>query len=193
SGARPGPGMSSPDDRLRILFVITGLDVGGAERMLLKLVSRMAPTHDIGVVSLGTRGNLAAEFERAGAPVVALGMRGLWSMPAAVARLARHVRSWRPQVMNTWMYHADLVGGLAARLAGLPAVAWNIRNSDLSAAHTSRATRAVVRTSALLSGTLPAKILCCSDTARRIHVALGYRAERFHLIPNGFDLEQFRP
>jgi glycosyltransferase involved in cell wall biosynthesis len=85
------------------------------------------------------------------------------------------------------------VGGLAAKLAGVSAIAWNIRNSDLSSAHSRRTTRAVVRANALLSGTLPGKILCCSDTARRIHVELGYREDRFHLIPNGFDLQQFRP
>lgn len=185
--------MTAPADRLRILFVITDLEVGGAERMLLKLVARLAASHELAVVSLTGRGALAWEFEQAGATVTALDMRGPFALPGAVARLARQVRAWRPQVMSTWMYHADLVGGLAARLAGLRAVAWNIRNSDLARAHTSRSTRLVVRANALLSGTLPAKILCCSDTARRIHVALGYRADRFHLIPNGFDLQQFQP
>lgn len=185
--------MTAPMPPLRILFVITDLEVGGAERMLLKLVSRMAPSNELAVVSLTGRGSMATEFESAGAAVTALGMTGALSLPAAVARLARRLRAWRPQLVSTWMYHADLVGGLAARIAGPRAVAWNIRNSDLSSAHTSRATRAVVRANALLSGTLPRKILCCSDTARRIHVELGYRDDRFQLIPNGFDLQQFRP
>lgn len=185
--------MTAPGDRLRVLFVITCLEVGGAERMLLKLASRMAESHDLAVVSLIDDGELAPEFERLGVPVTSLGMRGPASLPGAIRRLARHVRHWRPQLMSTWMYHADLVGGLAARLAGLPAVAWNIRNSDLSPEHTSRATRAVVKANARLSGILPRKILCCSETARRIHVELGYRDDRFQIIPNGFDLQQFQP
>lgn len=185
--------MTEPTSRLRILFVITDLQIGGAERMLLKVVSRLAPSNDLTVVSLTERGELASAFERAGADVVALGMRGLLSLPGAVARLAREIRTRRPQLMSTWMYHADLVGGLAARLAGLPAVAWNIRHSDLSSAHTSLATRAVMRTNALLSGTLPKKILCCSETARRTHIEFGFRDDRFHLIPNGFDLQTFQP
>lgn len=185
--------MTQSDERLRILFVINDIDIGGAERMLLKVTSQLAPSHDLTVASLTQRGALASEFEQVGADVIALGMRGPLSLPGAVARLAREVRARRPQLMSTWMYHADLVGGLAARLAGLPAVAWNIRHGDLSPAHTSLATRAVVRTNALLSSMLPKKILCCSETARRTHVEFGYREERFHLIPNGFDLQKFRP
>jgi len=185
--------MTPPGEPLRVLFVITDLEVGGAERMLLKLVVRMAPSHVLAVVSLAERGSMAEEFERAGASVSALGMSGPASLPGAITRLARHVRNWRPQVMSTWMYHADFVGGLAAKLAGLTAVAWNIRNSDLSREHTGRATRAVVKANARLSGILPRKILCCSETARRIHVELGYRSDRFQLIPNGFDLQQFQP
>lgn len=183
----------STDARLRVLFVITDLEVGGAERMLLKLASRMAARHDLAVVSLTGRGEMAPLFEDAGIPASALHMRGLASLPGAVVRLAREIRRWRPQVVNTWMYHADLVGGLAARLAGLDAIAWNIRNSDLSAAHTSRATRAVVRASALVSGIVPRRILCCSENAKRIHVALGYRDSDFQVLPNGFDLEQYQP
>jgi len=185
--------MTIPADRLRILFVITSLQVGGAERMLLKLVSRMAPSHDLAVVSLAKRGALACEFEQAGAEVSALGMRGLQSTPAAIARLVHRIRAWRPQLMSTWMYHADLLGGLAARLTGLPPVAWNIRYGGLLNPQINRATRVVIRTNALLSGTLPKKILCCSEAARRIHVEAGYRDDRFHVIPNGFDLQQFQP
>lgn len=178
---------------LRVLFVITDLELGGAERMLLKLVTRLAPAHELAVVSLSERGSLAPEFEAAGAQVTALGMTGLASLPRAVGRLRRYMRAWRPQLASTWMYHADLVGGLAARLAGNVPVAWNIRNSDLSSRYTSRATRSLVRANALLSGVMPARILCCSQTARDIHVALGYRPRRFTLVPNGFDLSQYRP
>ena len=101
----------------------------------------------LAVVSLIGRGSLAPDFERTGVAVTALGMNGLLSMPSAIARLA-----------------------------GMPEMAWNIRNGDRSRTHTSRATRAVARANALLSGTLPQKILCCSETARRIRAAAS-RAE----------------
>ena len=111
----------------------------------------------------------------------------------ALLRLARRLRALDPDLVHTWMYHADLIGGLAARLAGIDAVAWNIRNSDLSRASSSRSTRMVVRANALLSRRLPRRILCCSERAMQIHVAIGYDPARFELLPNGFDLSLFRP
>lgn len=178
---------------MRLAFVITGLSTGGAERMLLKVVSGLRADFEPHVVSLGGRGDLAAAFESIGVPVHALGMRGALDAPRAIAALAARFRRLRPQVVSTWLYHADLVGGLAARAAGIGAVAWNIRNGSLSTRTTSRATRAVVALNGRLSRSVPRTILCCSEAARDIHVGLGFDAARFELIPNGFDLSEYRP
>ena len=178
--------------RPRVLFVINDLGRGGAETMLLKLVSGMSDRFEVAVVSLTTRGEMAEEFERAGAAVFAL-VSGLTSLALAPLRLIARIRSWRPDVVSTWMYHSDLMGGLAARLAGVPAVAWNIRNSDLAVNSSSRITRAVVRFNARLSNQVPRVVLCCSMTAKRIHEELGFASDRFLLVPNGFDLGRFRP
>ncbi len=177
-----------------VLFVITGLGLGGAERMLLKLVSGLSDRFRPVVVSLeDTVGNIAGEFTRLGIPVHCLKMRGVASVPGGLVALTRLIREIRPDVVNTWLYHADLIGGLCARLAGCRAVSWNIRNGTLSPATSARTTRAVLWLNARLSSLIPAEILCCSEDARRIHVALGYDAGRIEVIPNGFDLAQFRP
>lgn len=178
---------------LKILFVITGLGAGGAEKMLLRLATRLSERIQLTVVSLTGRGPLAEDFERAGIPLRALGMRGFASLPLAVTELFRLMRSIRPDVVSTWMYHADLVGGIAAKLAGIGAIAWNIRNGHVSAEPSAWATRAVVRLNAALSRVIPTVILCCSGTAQQIHTDLGYDASRFLLVPNGFDLKQFSP
>lgn len=178
---------------MRIVFVISGLGAGGAENMLLKLASGLTASHRVTVVSVTGRDDLAERFERSGADVVALGVAGVGSIPGAVWRLARLLRRWQPDVVSTWMYHADLIGGLAARLAGVRAVAWNIRNSNLSPGHSSPVTRALVRVNARLSRALPRAVLCCSQAAKDIHVGIGYAADRFVLVPNGFDLERYRP
>jgi glycosyltransferase involved in cell wall biosynthesis len=91
------------------------------------------------------------------------------------------------------MYHADLLGGLATRLAGISALAWGIRNSNLDRDKTKWTTRAVVGLCATISRTLPLRILSCSEEARRAHVAIGYAAEKMCVVPNGFDLARFQP
>jgi glycosyltransferase involved in cell wall biosynthesis len=96
-------------------------------------------------------------------------------------------------MMQTWMYHADLVGGLAAQLVGNIPVAWGIRHSDLNSETSSRLTHLTVKTCAILSRWLPDRIVCCSEASRQVHTALGYAAEKMVVIPNGYDVETFRP
>ena len=90
------------------------------------------------------------------------------------------------------MYHADLVGGLAARLAGISAVVWNIRHSGLHPVTDKRHTIWTAWTCARLSRRLPRRIVCCSETSRTFHANLGYAPERMQVIPNGFDLDRFK-
>jgi glycosyltransferase involved in cell wall biosynthesis len=178
---------------LKIIHIITGLDIGGAETSLLRLLSRLSPLYATHVISLSTIGTIGNEIAALGVPVESVGMRAGFPEPLSLIRLVRRLRVLKPDLVHTWMYHADLVGAIAARLARVPAVTWAIRNTDLSVDKTKRSTRAVVRTCALLSHRGPDKILSCSLTARDVHVALGYDEDRFVVIPNGFDLSQFCP
>ena len=113
--------------------------------------------------------------------------------PIALMHLIRRLRDLRPDVVHTWMYHADLMGGVAARLAGVPALAWAIRHSNLAPAGNKSQTLAVVRANAFLSHRVPDRILCCSEAARNIHVAFGYAPEKMVVVPNGFDMSHFKP
>lgn len=179
---------------MRIVFIITGLSTGGAEIMLLKVLERMdrqrfAPH----VISLTTLGELAPRIAALGIPVEAVGLKpGLFS-PSGFFRLVRLLKRLNPDVVHTWMYHADLLGGLAARLAGVSSIGWCIRNSNLDKDKTKLSTRAVVGLCASISKWVPSRILSCSEKARQVHVACGYVAAKMVVVPNGFDLSQFKP
>jgi glycosyltransferase involved in cell wall biosynthesis len=111
----------------------------------------------------------------------------------AFIRLVRRLKALKPDVVHTWMYHADLLGGLAARLAGIGAIGWCIRHSNLDRDKTKASTRAVVAACARISGRVPDRILCCSEVARKIHADIGYAADKMVVVPNGFDLSHFQP
>lgn len=145
------------------------------------------------VIALAGWGPVGDVLKTEGVPVRCLGLSPGRVTPAAFFRLAGWLRELRPDVVHTWMYHSDLVGGLAARLAGSPPVVWGIHNSTLDPQHSRRSTLMVVWLLARLSHWLPARILSCSQAARDIHVRRGYCAEKFQIIPNGFDLSQFQP
>ena len=178
---------------LNVVHIITGLETGGAERMLAKLVRATFSSMQTTVVSLTGRGTVGASIEALGVPVHALEASGYRNLPGATLRLVRLLRRLRPDLVQTWMYHADLIGGLAARVVGGAAVVWNLRNSDLSEAGTKARTRRLVRINARFSHWLPHGIVCCSEASWGIHKCLGYSVERVCLIPNGFDLERFVP
>ena len=179
---------------LSVLHVITGMFGGGAEMMLYRLLSRLDRTRFTPqVVSLLDHGPISRKIQAMGIPVRSLGMKRGIPNSAAVLRLARWLRQDPPDVIQTWMYHADLVGGLAARLAGSIPVAWGIRHSDLSPEGNKRLTLLTVKTCAYLSRWLPKRIVCCSEASQRVHAAMGYAAEKMVVIPNGYDVEAFRP
>jgi glycosyltransferase involved in cell wall biosynthesis len=91
------------------------------------------------------------------------------------------------------MYHADLLGGLVGKLFfGVPVV-WNIRHSDLHPEANHWMTLRVAKLCGLLSAWAPARIVCCAESGRIIHTRIGYRTSKMVVIPNGFDLEAYRP
>lgn len=178
----------------RIVFIITGLSTGGAEMMLFKVLERLdRQRFTPHVISLTTLGELAPRIAALGIPVDAVGMKPGLPSPAGFFRLVRLLKRLNPDVVHTWMYHADFLGGLATRLAGISSLGWCIRNSNLDRDKTKFTTRVVVGLCASMSKWVPSQILSCSEKARQVHVARGYTAEKMVVVPNGFDLTRFRP
>lgn len=162
--------------------------------MLLKLLERIdrgrfSPV----VISLMSIGEIGPRIERLDVKVYALGMSRGTPSPLVVLRLMKLLRSLQPDVLHTWMYHADLLGGLAARIVGFKKIIWCIRHSDLSRSKNKLTTLWVVRVCAVLSSWVPAQIISCSHRAKEIHSDIGYAAGKLHVIPNGFDLFRFVP
>ena len=104
--------------KIKIVHIINSFEFGGAEVMLGNLLARTdRERFEPVVVSLIDDLRLADGIVAAGIPVRVLGMRPGVPDPRAVARLAVLLRRERPRVVQTWMDHSNLIGGLAARLA----------------------------------------------------------------------------
>jgi len=179
------------EGRFTVAHVITGLGQGGAESVLFRLATHPAQSVRHVVVSLTDEGLYGARLRAAGVAVHALGMPRGRLTPGGLWALLRLLRALRPDAVQTWMYHADLVGGVAARLAGIRALAWGIRNSGAHLERSSRSARLVLRLCALLSGLVPAAIVCAAQDAAQRHRRLGYRGRRMTVIANGYDLSRF--
>lgn len=176
----------------RIVHIITGLTIGGAERMVQRLVAEHGRSDNVDsvIISLNSDGIIGRELRAAGFRVEVIGLRLGPTGLGGFVRLVRLLRTLQPDIVQTWLYHADLIGGLAARIAGIKAIVWNIRGI---ACGSSRLTRWLVGVNARVSRWLPASIICCGVGARDYHVSLGYDARRIVVLPNGYDLERFAP
>ncbi len=162
--------------------------------MLYKLLSGLdSSICQAKVISITDIGPVGEKIETLGVPVQALGMRRGVPNPLGILGLATWLRQDSPDVLQTWMYHADLIGGFAAKLAGGIPVIWGIRQSDVAPQGNKQSTIWTAKTCARLSSWLPTQIVCCSEASQRYHTALGYAADKMVLIPNGFELASFRP
>lgn len=179
---------------IKVMHVITTLGPAGAETTLCRIVSKMDRSRfDNEIVSLTSILDLAEKMKEAGTQVRSLRMKKSVPNPLLVMRLARWIRASRPDVIHTWMYHANLVGALAARLAGDAPVVWAIHHNSIDPRVDKRRTLLVNRACALLSWKFPARIVFCSEASLRLHKKIGYAPRKLQVIPNGFDLEQVKP
>jgi glycosyltransferase involved in cell wall biosynthesis len=179
---------------MKVLHLITGLSTGGAEMMLYKLVSQIdRDKFEMHVISLTDIGPIGERIQSLGVPVDALGMKRGIPHARMLFQLIRLLKKNTPDLIQSWMYHSDLMGGLAAKLAGNIPVVWGIRHSNLDSEGNKRTTIWTARACARFSRWLPVKIVCCSEASRMVHKELGYDPDRMVVIPNGFDLNLFKP
>ncbi len=179
---------------IKVTHIISNLDGGGAETMLYRLLRRIDTARfENEVISLTNVGILADKIRLAGVPVRALGMKRGMPDPFAVLRLQQWIRKSKPQIVQTWMYHANLIGGLASRLVGDMPVVWSIHQANLDPQLNKLLTIWTAKSCARMSRWLPSYIMFVSQASLLLHTRLGYAAKRMEVIPNGFDLHEFKP
>jgi len=141
-----------------------------------------------GVICLIHDDPLGQSLRDIGVPVTVLSMSSKLPTPRALGALARAISSFKPDVIQTWLYYSDLLGGVAAkRVGGIP-VCWGIHHSSFSKNPSELKAWATAKLCARLSEKLPQRIICCSQTSAEMHAKMGYAKDKIEVIPNGFDL-----
>jgi glycosyltransferase involved in cell wall biosynthesis len=173
-----------------IAHLITGLETGGAERMLSRLIRRTARDRFRSVVvSITNAGTLGPSFGKAGIEIISLEMRRGMPNPYGLLRLARILRELHPDILQTWLYHADFFGLMAQRLANVPHLVWNLRCSDLALSPAAAGVRRILS----WCSALPDVVIVNSRAGLSFHERIGYRPRRWEYVPNGFDTVEFSP
>jgi glycosyltransferase involved in cell wall biosynthesis len=174
--------------RKKIVHIIVGLNNGGAEMMLYKLLKYIdKEKYECSVISMMDKGVMKERIEKLGIPVYCLNMkRGVPSIQAIVKSL-RLCKD--KDIIQTWMYHANLLGCLVGKILNKKII-WGIHHSNLEKDKNKKSTLIIAKINSYLSKWID-NIVSCSNTAKEIHIKYGYKKEKIVVIPNGFEIEEF--
>lgn len=150
------------------------------------------PGWQVRLVALRSGGRVFDQLVESGMDVRSVGLESFSALPAGALKLYQIVREFRPDIVQTWLYHANVIGGVVARVAGVSRVVWGIRGTHIPQGSVSL-TGAFVRLGAWLSRRVPALIVCNAEAGVVFHEQLGYAAERLRLVANGIDTSKFSP
>ena len=144
------------------------------------------------VVSLTRPGHLGHGIQRSGIQVHSLLMQRGIPNPLGIWRLTRYLQKERPDILQTWLYHADLLGVLIGKLTKIPVIAWNVRCSEMDMKRYHPLSR-LVRYLLIRFSPVPKMVLFNSKAGKQFHEQLGYRPCNSYIMPNGIDLDRFSP
>lgn len=177
-----------------ILHITTSLHGGGAEAALYRLIIRdNAPDIEHIIISLREKGLYSKRLESAGHRVHHLDMPPGTISLKSMFKLIQLVRHYRPECVQTWMYHANILGGLAAYIAGRHRIYWSIHHATLDSERNKRSTLAIIRLGSFFARFIPRKIIYCSNSSAELHQSIGYPRKKRLTIPNGYEIDKFTP
>jgi glycosyltransferase involved in cell wall biosynthesis len=175
---------TTPTRRIKVLHLITSLEVGGAQHGLLLGLPRFDPDrYEHIVCSLMDRMQMAMQFRQAGIEVHSLGLRQKTDLAVAL-RLRTLLKQLRPDILHTYLLHSNVVGRIVGRLVGIPAIIGSERTIGQARRWGRLATR--------LTNPLTDAVEVNSETgARAIENDLGVPAEKIEVVRSGIDLDAF--
>ena len=170
---------------MKVVHIITGLGDGGAEHALFKICK-----YDISnkhfVISLKGPGKYFSLLNKLGIKVYCLNVN-FFSIIKFISFI-KLLRFLKPDIVQTWLVHADFIGGIAARLAGINNIFWNIRYSNIEIGKAKLTTVIIIKILSILSYFIPKFIITVSKKAKKIYEKIGYNGKIIKFIPNGYDL-----
>ena len=178
-------------EKKTILHIITGLEDGGAEAVLYRVI-RSDDHYTHVVISLRGEGKYAALLHQCNVPVYILNLNGVLCTIKSLSRIRRIISTTSPLLIHTWLYHADFLGGLIGRISRCPVI-WGVHHSDTRFVGVSLSCYVITRMNALLSYIVPSDIIFCSKVSYENHARIGYHKEKKTIIHNGVDTAVFSP
>jgi len=178
---------------MKILHIISGLKNGGAETILYRLVKDDATNNEHVVISLIDKAFYGEYLEKEGVVVHSLYFGQGWFNISPLVKLYKIIHLYKPDIIQTWMYHANFIGALVYMFTKYKNIFWSIHHSDLDSKKTSSITLAINKICAFMSNKIPRSVVFCSDFCANVHENVGYDKRKSTIINNGVDVNEFTP
>ena len=175
---------------MQVLHIITSLSDGGAEAVLFRLC-KFDKENNHTVISLMSEQKYGPMLDNIGVAVHTLNFSKGKIKVSGLFQLYRLIRQIKPDVVQTWLDHADLIGGIVARLAGIKNIVWGVHHTDLVKGESKISTILISRINAFLSYFVPKKIVYCAEEAKKAQEQIGYKKTKSVLVYNGYDVKDF--
>jgi glycosyltransferase involved in cell wall biosynthesis len=175
---------------IKILHIISGLRSGGAENILYSLCQHDKEYRHV-IISLTDFQDSGMIHNKENVSVHKLNFSDRKTNLFELFKLYKHIRQIKPDIVQTWMIHADTIGGIVARLAGVKNIFWSVHYTNLVKGKSKKSTILLTKINAFLSNFIPKKIIYCAEKSREVQESLGFKKTKGMVVQNGYDVECF--
>jgi len=175
---------------MKVLHIITGLNKGGAETLLCNLCEYDNQFKHT-IISLSDIKDFDLSFSKKNIKVFSLNFQDGKIKISGIYKLYRLIKKFNPDIVQTWMIHADFIGGIVARLAGIKNIFWGVHHTILLPGKVKFSTIFILKCNAFLSNFVPKKIIYCAEKSRLIQESIGFNKSKGLVIQNGYNIKNF--
>lgn len=177
---------------MKLLMIINSLDVGGAETSLESLCIALKDSIDIEIITLSGNGYIAQRLKDKNFTVHQLEFNKSLLPFNECIKLYKLISSIKPEVVHTWMYHSNLLGGIISKLLGIKKIIWSVHAFNIQPGMLKPSTRLLIRFLAYFSYFIPHHIICCSKESLKVHEKIFYSKKKMLFIPNGVNTDEYK-
>ena len=175
---------------MQVLHIITGLGDGGAEALLYRMC-KFDKEHNHIVISIMDEQKYGPLLKEIGVVVYTLSFPKGKIKFSGFFKLYRLIKQIKPDVVQTWLDHADMIGGIVARLAGIKNIVWGVHHTALVKGESKLSTIFISKINVFLSYFIPKKIIYCAQESKKAQEKIGYKKAKGVVVLNGYDIEGF--
>ena len=173
---------------MKVLHVINSTDIGGAEKILFNLVKSQS-NKEVIIISLTKEGFIGRELIKKGYKVHYLNFQKNISVISKWIKFIFLIKKYNPEIVHSWLYHSNLIGGLSAKLMSVKKIYWSIHHDY---EFSSKRMQLELKILGLMSYFIPNKVVYCSYNSKINHINNGFSNRNSSIIENGVCTNKFK-